>query len=372
MRFTNVSLFSGAMGLDLGLEKAGFKTILAIEIDRSACETIRANRPRINVLRADIRMLSAGDILRAAGVSPGEIDLVSGGPDCQAFSTIGKRRSLEDPRGLLVKDFLRLVKGIRPKFFLMENVRGILSAPISRKGRKRSQSAPGSLFASLLKEIGRLGYKYSWSLLDAADYGVPQFRKRVFIVGNRCGVSFCFPKPTHSALGERRWMTLRDALRGLDTSSMKHASYSRRAKRYFRLIPPGGDWRSLPPRLQKSAMGQALYAEGGRTTFFRRLSFDRPCPTLLCDPRRKACSFCHPKEIRPLGVSEYARVQQFPDDWEIYGGTPKQYELVANAVPIGLSRALGRAIYNALIDQPVVPTNPQNVAKRTEEHAYPY
>jgi DNA (cytosine-5)-methyltransferase 1 len=348
MQFMNISLFSGAMGLDLGLERAGFKTILAVEMARPACETIRANRPRISLLQADIRMLSAHDILREAGVVPGEVDLVSGGPDCQAFSTIGKRRSLEDARGLLVMDFLRLVKGIRPKFFLMENVRGILSAPVGRTCKKRSQRDPGSLFRYLIEQIRRSGYEPSWSLLDAVDYGVPQFRKRVFIVGNRCDVPFRFPRPTHRASGKRRWKTLRVAFKGLDGTKMTYRPYTRRTERYFRHIPPGGDWRSLTLPLQKAAMGKALYADGGRTAFFRRLSFDRPCPTLLCDPRRKACSFCHPKEVRPLSVSEYARVQQFPDNWTICGSTSQQYELIANAVPIGLSRALGRAISKAL------------------------
>jgi DNA (cytosine-5)-methyltransferase 1 len=339
------------MGLDLGLEKAGFKTILAVEISRSACETIRANRPLINLLQTDIRTITANDVLLEAGVAPDQVDLVSGGPACQAFTTIGRRLSLEDPRGLLVKDFLRLVKGIMPKFFLMENVRGMLSVPIARTGKRRSQRRPGSLFAYLLQEIGKLGYECSWSLLDATDYGVPQSRKRVFIVGNRCGASFRFPKPTHSALGKRRLKTLGDALKGLNSTKMTYKTYRRELQRYFRRLAPGEDWRSLPPRMQKSAMGKAMYADGGRTAFFRRLSFDRPCPTLLCDPITKACSFCHPKEIRPLSISEYARVQQFPDNWKFCGSITEQYSLIANAVPVGLSRALGRAIYKALIIQ---------------------
>ena len=348
-RFTNISLFSGALGLDLGLEKAGFTTVLAVDVSRVACDTIRANRLHPRVLHADIRSLTAQDILREAGMTRGEPDLVSGGPACQAFTTIGKRRFLKDPRGRLVKDFVRIVAGVRPKFFLMENVRGILSAPSFPKEKKDSRKGSRTLFESLLRDFERLGYRCSWALLNSSDFGVPQTRKRVFVVGNRAGLPFRFPKPTHSPFGKRKWKTLRDALEGLHDRANLCGKYTPRKARYLRLIPAGGGWRSLPPCLQRAAMGKAFYAHGGRTAFFRRLSFDKPCPTLLCDPMTKACSFCHPTELRPLSVAEYARVQQFPDTWRFCGSVSQRYALIANAVPVGLARAVGVSIHNALL-----------------------
>jgi len=348
-RFTNISLFSGAMGLDLGLERAGFATVLAVDVSPAACDTIRFNRPHVKLMHADIRSLTADAVLREAGMMRGEPDLISGGPACQAFTTIGKRRSIQDPRGGLVKDFVRIVADARPKFFVMENVRGILSAPVFRKScGKKPKKVIGGLFTSLLADLKKSGYTCSWALLNSADYGIPQIRRRVFIVGNRLGLSFHFPRPTHSPAGPRKWRTLGDALRGLKDRSNLCARYTSREKRFFRRIPPGGDWRSLPPSLQPIAMGGAFGAEGGRTAFFRRLTFDKPCPTLLCDPGTKACSFCHPLDLRPLSVAEYARVQQFPDEWNFCGSMWKQYELIANAVPTGLAEAVGKAVYLAL------------------------
>jgi DNA (cytosine-5)-methyltransferase 1 len=341
--FKNISLFSGAMGLDLGLEKAGFTTMLAVDVSDTVCDTIRANRPHVKILHSNISLLTAKGILREAGMRRGEPDLMSGGPACQAFTTIGKRRSIQDPRGRLVKDFVRIVDGVRPKFFLMENVSGLLSA--SKDG---SREKPGSLFAWLLREFEKSGYLCNWSLLNSADYGVPQIRKRVFVVGNRLGVAFRFPKKTHSASGKRKWKTLRHALRGLKESEKLYTPYSRSLANLFGLIPAGGNWRSLSQHSQKVAMGKAYHAGGGRTAFYRRLSFDRPCPTVLCDPLTRACSFCHPSEIRPLTVAEYARVQQFPDRWRFSGSTSEKYTLIANAVPVSVAKALGLSIRRSL------------------------
>jgi DNA (cytosine-5)-methyltransferase 1 len=215
--------------------------------------------------------------------------------------------------------------------------------------KKTVGKVSSSLFGSLLRGFERAGYQCSWSLLNAADYGTAQSRRRVFIVGNHMGLSFQFPRPTHSSSGKKKWKTLGDVVDGLDGPARLCGRYSSRKAKYFSHIPVGGSWRSPPARLQKAAMGGAFYAQGGRSAFFRRLSFDRPSPILLCDPMTKACSFCHPVELRALSVAEYARVQQFPDTWKFCGSVSQRYALIANAVPIGLARAVGVGVYRALL-----------------------
>jgi DNA (cytosine-5)-methyltransferase 1 len=297
------------------------------------------------------------------GLSEGEIELFAGGPPCQSFSTAGRRLSINDARGNLMLHYISWIDVFRPKFFILENVRGLLSAPIKHTphaDRDKSwvpseEEAHGSALRLVISEIERIGYKVNYRLVNAADYGVPQTRERVIILGSRDGSVVEFPKPTHSKVANEEllpWVTLRQALDGLSEKRSEHSTYSEARLKYLRMVPSGGNWRSLPEELQQEAMGGAYKSGGGKVGFYRRLSWDKPSPTVTTAPHQKATDMCHPEEHRPLSVREYARIQQFPDDWKFFGSTSQKYKQIGNAVPVGLGRAVGEAIVNALIVEP--------------------
>lgn len=355
-----ISLFSGAMGLDLGLESAGFRIAVALESDRFAAETIRTNRPDIPLLDQKIEDVTTRRILAKAGLQVGEAALVVAGPCCQAFSTAGQRGSMSDPRGGMFREFLRVVRQARPRFFVMENVRGILSAavkhrPLNKRGpgfpSLRPEEELGSAFRLIVSELEALEYYTLFGLLNSADYGVPQSRERVIFIGSRDGEPLAMPEATHSVggrNGSRPWVTLRQALKGLDDPDREHPTLTPRSRKYLKLIPEGGNWRDLPKRMQAPALGAASKSWGGRSGFLRRLAWDRPAPSLPTRPDCRATMLCHPTELRPLSVREYAQLQQFPETWEFAGGLPQRYRQIGNAVPVGLGVAVGQAIRRAM------------------------
>lgn len=350
---SHISLFSGAMGLDIGLERAGFETCAAVEIDAAARKTIRANKPDVAIFE-DITKTTAEDLLRATNLQRGQLTLVSGGPPCQPFSTAGKRGALNDPRGSLFRDFLRLVDGLQPRFFVMENVRGLLSAPIlhrphaTRDQPLQENEQPGSAFAVILEEFKRIGYSFEYGLVNAADYGVAQTRERVIILGSRDHeATLCLPSATHNVSARHtlpRWRTLRDALEGLHDPAPHFQAYSEARLQYLRLVPAGGNWRSLPLELREAAMGGAFLSGGGKVGFYRRLAWDKPSPTVTTSPAQKATDMCHPSALRPISVREAARIQGFPDDWVFCGSVADQYRQIGNAVPVQLGHAIGQAL----------------------------
>lgn len=354
-----ISLFSGAMGLDLGLEAAGFEVILAVECDRQAVETIRANRPGLHVIERKIEDVTTEEILETAGLKVGGAFIVSGGPSCQSFSTAGSRRSLGDPRGGLFRHFVRIVEEAQPKFFLMENVKGMLSAAIMH--RPLNQRGPGfppleadeelgSAFRVIVAELRRLNYYTVFDVLNAADYGTPQSRERILFIGSRDGKRVEMPSPTHAAEPKddlKKWANLRSAISNLDASKAEGARLVPSQAKYLKLIPEGGNWRDLPDNLKEEALGGAFHSWGGRSGFYRRLSWDRPSPALPTTPDAKATMLCHPTDLRPLNIREYARIQQFPDGWKFAGSLTSQYRQIGNAVPVGLGTALGGAIKDA-------------------------
>lgn len=354
-----ISLFSGAMGLDLGLEQAGFKVVLAVECDAQAVATIRLNRPGLPVINSRIEDVTTTEILKMAGLKRGSKFVVSGGPSCQSFSTAGQRRSLGDPRGGLFRHFLRVVEEAQPKFFIMENVKGMLSAaimhrPLNERGpgfpELKSDEELGSAFKVITQELRRLNYYTAFDVLNAANYGTPQCRERIIFIGSREGKEIQMPKPTHAEepRGElERWASLRSVIGRFRDSNPPGIKLRANDERYLRLIPEGGNWRNLPPEIQKQAMGGALDSWGGRSGFFRRLCWDRPSPALTTQPNSKATLLCHPTELRPLSLREYARIQQFPDNWKFAGSTISQYRQIGNAVPVGFGAALGRAVLTA-------------------------
>jgi DNA (cytosine-5)-methyltransferase 1 len=271
-----ISLFSGALGLDLGLEQAGFRIAVAVESNPYAAATIRKNRPGLPVIDRPIEEVETAEILDAAGMSPGEPLLVSGGPSCQVFSTAGQRRSLGDPRGNLFEHFVRVVREAQPRFFVMENVRGLLSAavshrPLNQRGPKhpplKADEELGSAFAVVTRRLKRLGYYVVFDELNAADFGVPQIRHRLVFLGSRDGEPIALPTPTHSENpreGLKPWVTLSDAIENLHELKPEYYRFAPARERFLKKIPAGGNWRNLSPALRKAALGRAFDSWGGR------------------------------------------------------------------------------------------------------------
>lgn len=353
-----ISLFSGAMGLDLGLERSGFQTAVAVESDPVAVRTARRNRPNLTILDKPIQEITTEEMLEKAGLKKGETTLLAGGPACQSFSTAGKRLSLGDPLGQLFNEFIRVVKEAQPEFFLMENVQGLLSAavkhrPLNRRGEYHppleQDEELGSAFREIIKHLRTTGYYIIFDVLNAANYGTAQMRRRLIILGSRDGVELSMPSPTHSnePMGLPSWRTLRNALESLHEDTPEYLEFSPSRQKYFKQVPMGGNWRDLPREMQSEALGGAFNSWGGRTGFFRRLSWDLPSPTLNTNPVAKATALCHPVYTRPLSVQEYARIQGFPDDWVILGTTLDKYRQLGNAVPVDMAQALGTAILHA-------------------------
>lgn len=317
-RATAIELFAGAGGLALGLEQSGIHTLAYVESDRACCETLRSNRPDWNVVCDDIRNVDFT-------AYKDRVDIVTGGFPCQAFSYAGKKMGFEDARGTLFYEFARCIKETRPKMFMAENVRGLLSHD---KGRT---------LAAIISVLEGLGYTVGnrRQVLNACHYGVGQKRERLVIVGIRNDIEtvFMYPEP------EKRQTTLRDALR--DCPASEGAAYSEKKRSVLDLVPPGGCWTDLPEDVAKSYMGKSYYSGGGRRGMARRIAWDEPCLTLTCSPSQKQTERCHPDETRPFTVREYARIQSFPDDWKFCGGIGSQYKQIGNAVPVELARRLG-------------------------------
>jgi DNA (cytosine-5)-methyltransferase 1 len=369
--YTMVSLFSGAMGLDIGLERTGaFKLLACVEKEPAFRETIARNikagrvGKRKTKVYGDINELDPVEFMEELGLEPGELDLLVGGPPCQAFSTAGRRRSVEDPRGSLLWRFLEFVRVLKPRAFLMENVRGVVSAALRhRPKRKRPDwggpplepdEEPGSLLRAFVQDLHDCGdgaYRMDGFEVNSVNYGAPQIRERLLCFGNRLGKVVEFPKPTHVKEPDEEhlpWRTLREALEGLDDPDPELLDFSARKKSFLAMVPPGSNWRSLPKKVQRESMGKAFFAGGGRSGWWRRLTLDLPCPTLVTMPNHASTSLCHPTETRVLSLKEYARVQEFPDNWEFSGRTSEKYCQIGNAVPVRLGQVAGDVVIKLL------------------------
>lgn len=333
--YTSVELFAGAGGLALGMHKAGLRHVLLNELDAVACRTLRRNCPEWNVLEGDIHNMDFTPLR-------GKVDFLSGGFPCQAFSYAGKKGGLNDTRGTLFFELARAVSEIRPKVFMGENVKGLLSHD------------NGRTMSIIKNSIEELGYTLiPPKVLKAIMYQVPQKRERLILIAVRndlvTDVQFRWPEPYH------RVMTLRDAffkgeLFSEDVPVSDGQTYPIKKSRVMAMVPEGGDWRDLPVEEQKEYMGGSFYLGGGKTGMARRLSMDEPSLTLTCAPAQKQTERCHPIETRPLTVREYARIQTFPDTWCFAGSLSDQYKQIGNAVPVNLAYAIGRSIVRLLND----------------------
>ncbi|HDR1580036.1 TPA: DNA cytosine methyltransferase [Pasteurella multocida] len=343
-----ISFFSGALGLDLGLEKGGLNPLLFCEVDKHCQQTIKKNKPNVPLV-GDIREQTAEKILEILSQSGKnqKIDLVVGGPPCQAFSTAGARKSFEDDRGNVFLHFLKIATDLKPKYIVIENVRGLLSATYSPSNK---ESKKGSALEYIVNFLEEKGYQVSFNLYNAANFGVPQIRERVVIIASSTGSKVPYLQPTHeenSKFDLKPWRTLKDTI--LDIPAEKNlacAAFPEKRLKYYRLLTAGQNWKNLPLELQKEAMGKSFELGGGKTGFLRRLDWNKPSPTLVTSPTMPATDLAHPVEDRPLSVAEYARIQQFPDHWVFSGKLTEQYKQIGNAVPCGLGFAIAKAILN--------------------------
>lgn len=323
---TAIELFAGAGGLALGLEQAGINTLEYVEFDKACCATLRLNRPDWNVVCDDIHNVDFSKFNE-------KVDIVSGGFPCQAFSFAGKKLGFEDTRGTLFHEFARCIKEVRPKMFLAENVRGL----VSHDG--------GRTLSTIISVFENLGYKVQKQVLNACFYGVGQKRERIVIIGirNDLDIKFEYPKP------DEKWTTLKEALKDCPTSL--GVQYSEKKRRVLDLVPPGGCWIDLPESVAREYMGKSYNSGGGRRGMARRISWDEPCLTLTCSPSQKQTERCHPDETRPFTVREYARIQSFPDDWKFSGGIGDQYKQIGNAVPVEMARRVGVQLVRAISNE---------------------
>jgi len=348
-KYKLLELFAGAGGLALGMEKAGFKSVLLNELDKQACHTLRTNRPQWNIVEGDISNIDFTDYKN-------QIDILSGGFPCQAFSYAGKKLGFEDTRGTLFFEFARAVKETNPKVIVAENVRGIL------------KHENGKTLETITSVIDELGYELvDPRVLKAVFYQVPQKRERVFLVGIRKELSkfveFHWPSPYS------RIMTMKDALKkgdlyDTDVPKSEGQSYPKRKAEILAQVPQGGYWKDLNDDLQREFMKKSYFLSGGKTGMARRLAWDEPSLTLTCAPAQKQTERCHPKETRPLTVREYARIQTFPDDWVFSGSLSAQYKQIGNAVPVNLAYAIGRTLIALLNDIEEINMESKPIAKK--------
>lgn len=321
-----VSLFAGGGGLDLGLAMAGFEIKFSTDIESAHCETITHNFPDTATVVIDANELSSDSIRKLPGIS--RFDLVAGGPPCQSFSILGQRNSFKDPRGKLVYEYVRVVNELKPKVFLFENVPGLLNL---NKGKD---------WKELLEYFeSETGYKIFQDILNTADFGIPQVRKRVFVVGFRSGkAEFSFPKQTHTdpeAQGSLfnlklpNWLPAKFALENVDgLPNHRIRPHGKRVRERYRRLSPG-------------ARDKVDHTD--------RIDPERPSGTVLVGSKAGGGRpFIHPFEPRHLTVREAARLQSFPD-WYVFQGTDTwQYRAVGNAVPPLLAKFIGEEIHKTL------------------------
>lgn len=357
-----ISLFSGGGGLDYGFEAAGFATGACVEMDADSCRTLRTSRPKWNVIERSIFDVKTDEMLEAASTPAGEVDLVIGGPPCQPFSKSGywargDSARLDDPRASTLDAYLRVIEEAKPRAFLLENVQGLA---FKNKDEGLEHLRQG---IAHINRRTKSNYKLSYQVLDAADFGVPQHRERLFVIAQRDGVVFEFPKPTHGAgqLGlfdenvapyHTAWDALHDA--PADTDADYDLAMRGRFADLLPSIPEGHNYLWHTDRgierahAAKMKPGKALF--GWRRhywTFLLKLAKSRPSWTVQAQPGPAAGPFHW--DNRRLSPRELCRIQTIPDNVFVQGGLGSAQKQVGNAVPSLLGEVLGREIRTQLL-----------------------
>ena len=354
-----VDLFAGAGGLSLGFEKGGFRVVQAVEHNPKTAETYRYNHPGTDLLEDDIQSLDPFACLQRLGLRRGDVTVLTGGPPCQGFSESNRRtRTLDNPRNYLFEEFLRFLDVIRPVWFVMENVAGLLTL------------AKGTILQQIINGCDRLGYRADVSVLNAADYGVPQIRRRLFIIGNRLDLPIRFPTPSHGAW-EKPYVRVCDAVRDLpeleNGASIDYLPYKRghqltsyqrkmraahegplvqgnlvscnsqKISLRYQHIAPGQNWEAIPQDLMDN------YEDTSRchTGIYYRLKWEVPAKVI---GNFRKNMLIHPEKHRGLSIREAARLQSFPDKYPFLGSIGFQQQQVADAVPPLLAEGVAREV----------------------------
>jgi len=359
-----IDLFCGAGGLSEGFRQAGYDVVAGSDFDKAAGATFALTHRDATFFPGPIQNHEAKAFLRNTGLKKGQLDVLVGGPPCQGFSVYNHQRGLHDERSSLYLEYLRIVKGLEPKWVVLENVTGMTSA------------GGGEAVDAIAGGLHDLGYSVEYRILKAEEYGIPQERRRLVFIGNRVGAPITWPKPTHGP-GLRPYVTVKEALSDLPvlkngddrgvlgyrsapasdfqaemrrgSSEVHNHSASRLSPinlKRMEHIPPGGSWRDIPFKLLPEGMKRAKRSD--HTKRYGRLKWDGLASTILtkCDPHWGA--YFHPTQDRTITVREAARLQSFPDWFVFQGSRTEQYVQVGNAVPPLLGRKIAECIRTSL------------------------
>lgn len=352
-KFKYVSLFSGAGGLDIGLEKSGLEPLALCEIDSTFCDTLRINSGKLKtdgntyltdakIINADVRELKGKEILEL-----GKVDLIVGGPPCQSFSSAGKQLSVLDSRGDLINEFCRLIDEVKPKMFLFENVRGIVTA-------RNKKGVPGGVIREYIKSFETLGYSTRAVLLNSADYGSYQRRVRCFILGTKHGEAPFFPDPTHQKIESffhKKWKKLEDFLTNYQDNNYENYVFPTDALAVkLKNIKNGSGLKSMGKKEKTRPGGHWGYRQG---TFIADLNL--PARTVTGSSSQDWIRW--KGVLRRLTMNEVKLLQGFPIDWDVTGTKTKKFKQIGNAVPTIFGELIGKVIIENLnnkIDSPPV------------------
>jgi DNA (cytosine-5)-methyltransferase 1 len=324
IKYSFIEVCSGGGGLSSGLIKSGFIPVLLNDNNSDCCKTLKHNHPDANIICDSMDKIDYSSYI-------GKVDLLTGGVPCQSFSQAGLRKGLEDPRGDLMLKFIDILNLIKPKLFMIENVKGLLT------------HENGETIKKIINALNKNNlYNITYKCLDASKYEVPQKRERVFIVGVLKSINRSFEFPEESVNKK----VLKDVL--VDVPVSNGLKYNQEKQDLFKMIPQGGCWINLPENLQKEYLGNSYNSGGGKRGILHRLSMEKPSLTLLCTPSQKQTERCHPLEERPLTIREYARIQTFNDDYEFIGSINSQYKQIGNAVPVELAKHMGKSLISLL------------------------
>lgn len=374
--FTMIDLFCAPGGLSQGFEMAGFTALAGVDIDEKGIETYNRNFPKARSLRRNIENLESLHLMKAADVSPGQVDIIIGGPPCQGFSTIGRvkiaslvregiwnlkkahPRFIDDPRNALYREFVRIVRDLKPKFFVMENVPGMKSY------------RNGEIVKEIKEDFQSIGYQTDAEILNAVEYEVPQRRKRIFFIGNRLKIPNPFPSPKNEpqvtvwdAIGDLPEIEAGRGREVMNYTKKEFSDYQKWARKdsprvynhvarfhnerdlkVFAVMEEGSWWKDLPQDLK------SLY--GYRDDIFhdklKRLKRNEPSWTVVAHLYKDGYMYIHPTQTRTITVREAARLQSFPDHFRFMGARTHQFKQVGNAVPPLLAKAVAKEVHEAL------------------------
>ncbi|MCE2404590.1 MAG: DNA cytosine methyltransferase [Dehalococcoidia bacterium] len=377
-RPTAIDLFAGAGGLSTGFQQAGFDVVAANDSDPYAAATYRLNHPSTLFVGGSIESITEAEFLGGTGLHRGELDVLVGGPPCQAFSVYNHRRGMHDERSGLFREYLRMVHGLLPRMVVIENVTGITSID------------GGRAVHDIKDSLRNLGYHVESAVLKAEEYGVPQERRRIFFVGSRSYLPIRWPTPTYAAceniftighnlkplvtvdeaIGDLPTLNNSEGAEKMDYTAAPVSDYQRQSRsgsawvfnhvapqlapinlERMKHIPPGGSWRDIPYQLLPA--GMKLANRSDHTKRYGRLHPDGQACTIMtrCDVHWGA--YIHPYQDRAITVREAARFQSFPDKFQFLGSRGEQYKQVGNAVPPLLAAAVANDVAFMLAEQAV-------------------